>query len=132
MATTPRFIPGANQDNTLRTVTQAYLSPVYAATLNFIPTEGKTLVKPGTLTGALTINIAVVSGTAFGTYPVGPFVGDEIEFIFVADASARTVTIGTGCASSAATLVVAASKYGSLKFKFNGVVWQETDRTITA
>lgn len=126
MATTSRFIPGANQDNTLRVVTRDYQTPAYAAAITVNITAEKTLVKVGLLTGAMTVNFGVGSST------LPPYVGDEIELLFVADTTQRTVTIGTGAAGSASTLVVAISKYGSLKFKFNGTVWQETDRTITA
>lgn len=126
MATTSRFIPGAGQDNTYRTVTRDYQSPAYAATLSIVTTAEKTLLKPGQLTGALTVNLGVGSSTT------APFIGDEIEMLFGADGTNRTVTIGTGAVGSASTLVVVASKFGSLKFKFNGTVWQETDRTLTA
>lgn len=126
MATTARFSPGPGQDNTMRVVTRDYQTPVYAAAITVNTTQEKTLVKVGLLTGALTLNLGV------GSVTNPPFVGDEVEFLFVADTTQRTVTIGTGAAGSASTLVVAISKYGSLKFKFNGTVWQETDRTITA
>jgi hypothetical protein len=126
MATTSRFIPGPGQDNTYRTVTRDYQNPAYAASLAIVTTAEKTLVKVGQLTGALTLTASVGSATN------PPFVGDEIEFLFGADSSSRTVTLSTGIAPSATTLVLVASKFGGLKLKFNGTIWQETDRSLTA
>ena len=119
---TPRFSPGTNQDNTLRTVTQDYQNPAYAANIALKLSEGYTLVNVQQLTGALTM-------TADATHP---YIGDELELLFSSDAGGpRVVTFGTGFAS-AGTLSVAASKYGSAKFVFNGSVWVERSRAATA
>lgn len=118
---TSRFTPGANQDNTLRTVTQDYKNPVYASTIALSPSQAYTLVNFQQLTGALSV-------TANAT---NPYVGDEMDLIFAADTSNRVVTFSTGFAS-AGTLTVVASKYGSIKFIFNGTVWQEVSRALTA
>jgi hypothetical protein len=49
-----------------------------------------------------------------------PFVDDEVEFQFTADAGgARVVTFGTNT-QSAGTASVAASKSGTVRFRFNG------------
>lgn len=126
MATTSRVVPGKNQDNTGRNITQDYQAPAYAATIAITPTAQKTDVAVGQLTGAATINIGVGSSTS------APYVGDEIVFLFGADSGAnRVVTFGTGFAS-AGTLTVTLSKYASAKFKFNGTVWVEMSRAITA
>jgi hypothetical protein len=132
MATTPRFTPGLNQDKTARTITQDYQNPAYAATIAITPVEQYTLVNVQELTGNASISIATSVGSSFNNAPVGPYVGDEVEFLFAADSSNRTVTFSTGFASSASTLVVVAAKFGSAKFKFNGTVWQEVARTLTA
>lgn len=122
MPTTPRFTPGANQDNTLRTVTQDYLNPAYAASIALKPVQAYTLVNFQTLTGALTL-------TADTTQP---FVGDEMELLFTPDGSSRTVTYSTGFAVTAATQVVTTAKFATAKFVFNGTVWVERSRSVTA
>lgn len=116
-----RFTPGANQDNTLRTVTQDYLNPVYAASIALKPVQAYTLVNFQQLTGALGL-------TADTTQP---YVGDELEMLFSADTTNRVITFGTGF-TSAGTLTVTASKYASAKFIFNGTIWVERSRAITA
>lgn len=118
---TPRFTPGANQDNTLRTATQDYLNPAYAASIALKPSQGYTLVNVQQLTGALTVTAAVVA----------PFIGDELELLFAADGTNRVVTFGTGFAS-AGTLTVVATKFGTAKFVFNGTSWIERSRALTA
>lgn len=119
---TPRFTPGVNQDNTFRTVTQDYQNPAYAATIAIVTAQAYTLVNVQQLTGALSLSANVAN----------PFIGDELEFLFASDGvGAHVVTFGTGFASSG-TLSVAASKYGSAKFVFNGSVWVERSRAATA
>lgn len=119
MSTASRFTSGPGQDKTLRTVTQDYQNPDYAATLNLAPTEEKTRVNVKTLTGALTINIAVGSATT------APYVGDEIEILLTADTTARVVTFGTGFTSNGA-LTIPISSSAVISFKFNGVSWLQT------
>jgi len=116
-----RFIAGAGQDNTLRTVTQDAIQPAYAATIAIVPTQQINLVNPAQLTGALTIN-ATVSNL---------YIGDIVRCMFSADATNRVVTFGTGFAS-AGTLTVVASKFGFVDFMFNGTVLQEMGRALTA
>lgn len=123
MSTTPRYplATAANQDNTDRTLTNEYQAPEYAATIALKLTAAKTLVQPALLTGNATV-------TAETTRPK---IGDELVVVFLADASARTITFGTGMAASA-TLVVAASKRASATFVFDGAAWVETGRAIQA
>jgi len=125
MATTTRFTPGANQDNTYRTVTQDYQAPVYATTLAVTTSQQVTLVNVGKLTGALSVTIGTGSTTS------APYVGDTVQFLFSADAvGAHVVTFSTGFASSG-TLSVAASKFGTAQFTFNGSVWVEDSVVAT-
>jgi hypothetical protein len=126
MPNTVRVTPGPGQDITERQSTIDYKSPAYAATINLVPTKKRTVVQPGVLTGALTLNIGVGSTTA------PPFIGDELTVMFLADATGRTVTFGTGTAISAATLVLGVSKRGSITFVFDGVAWVETGRCTQA
>lgn len=121
MPNLPRFTPGANQDNTFRTVTQDYQNPAYAASIALKPTQAYTLVNLQTLTGALTL-------TADTTQPL---IGDEMELLFTPDASSRTVTYSTGFAVTAATQVITTAKFGTAKFVFNGTVWVERSRSVT-
>lgn len=126
----PRFTGLKNKENTERAIKRGYLAPVYAATIalatsGFDPINAYHLVNPGLLTGALTVTAPV------GTTTTGPLIGDVLEFLFVSDATGRTVTFGTGFAASAATLVIAASKYGTAEFIFNGTIWVEKSRTLT-
>ena len=124
MATTNRFTPGANQDNTLRTVTQDYQAPTYAATMAIVTTAEKTSYAPSQLSGALALSAGV------GTSTTAPYVGDKLEILFASTPGA-TVTFGAGFAVSAATMIIAATKYGAIEFKFNGTAWVETNRTVT-
>lgn len=123
MSATTRFTPGANQDNTFRTMTQDYKNPAYASTLALVPNASYTLVLVQQLTGALSITAGVLNANAF--------IGDEMDILFAADASNRVVTFSTGFAS-AGTLTVVASKFGSIKFIFNGTAWVEVSRALTA
>lgn len=118
---TPRFVPGPNQDNTFQQVTQDYQNPAYAASIALVTGQSYTLVNVKQLTGALTLTANVSA----------PYIGDELELLFATDATNRVVTFGTGFAS-AGTLTVVASKFGSAKFIFNGTVWVERSRALTA
>lgn len=126
MATSPRFTPGVNQDNTYRAVTQDYQSPAYASAIAITTTQQVTLIKVGTLTGTLSLTINTGDGVD------APFVGDKVQFLFAADGSgAHVVTFSTGFAPSD-TLSVAASKYATARFIFNGTVWVEESVIATA
>jgi hypothetical protein len=105
-----------------------YQTPAYAATLALTVKQGKavTLVKPGTLTGNMTINVGVGSATT------DPQIGDELKIIMKSDGSIRTVTFGTGFQPTAATIVTVANKTVSACFMFDGTGWQEMSRAIQA
>jgi hypothetical protein len=125
MATTSRFSGLAGDDNTSRVLTNAYLTPIYAASIAIVPTQAHTVVKPGALTGALSLTIGV------GTSSTNPYVGDTIRFLFAASGADRIVTFSTGF-KSAGTLTVVSAKWGSASFMFDGVNWVETGRALTA
>ncbi len=112
---------GENQDNTGRVITYDYKEPAYAATISVTPTKSITYVNVAQLTGALTLNTVVTSCVA----------GCTLVLLFKADGTNRTVTLGTGLTSSAATIVVTASKNASVSYVFNGVAFVETGRAIT-
>lgn len=116
-----------NKDNTSIILDNDYQAPAYAATLAIAPKAHNTLVKVGTLTGALTINTAV-SAPAY----VAPMaIGDKLTFIFATDGTNRVVTFGTGM-GSAGTLTVVASLKGVACFIFDGAAWVEVSRALTA
>lgn len=127
---TPRFTGLKNKENTERAIKRGYLAPVFAATLSlsalgYDSINAYHLVNPGVLTGAVTITAPV------GTATTGPMVGDELEFLFTPDGTTRVVTFGTGFAPNG-TLSVTTAKYATAVFIFNGTVWVEKGRTVTA
>lgn len=130
MSTLSRFPAGSGvfdlgRDNTDRIKDNRFLTPAYASTIAILPRHALTLVQPATLTGAVTFTAGVGSSTT------PPYVGDEIQFLLVSDGTSRTATFGTGFAPNG-TLAVTTAKYGYIDFIFNGTVWQEKSRTITA
>ena len=128
MSTASRFASAQvpNQDNTGRVATFDVQQPAFAATLNITPTQYDTLVVPGTLTGAMTINIGVGSSTT------APYVGDTIQLLFKnSSGSTQTVTLGTGVSVSAATLAIPTGKKGAIYLVFDGATWVETGRAVT-
>ena len=121
MPNTSRFSSGANQDNTLRTKTQDYQAPAYAATISPKINADFTNINVAQLTGALTFNPDVANA----------YIGDEVNVLFSADGTARTVTLGANIAPTAATIVVAINKFASLTLRFNGTIWVEVGRSVT-
>jgi hypothetical protein len=130
MATTARFTNNigainSGTDNTDRTRNNQYLEPAYAATIALAPYAAYTLVKPGTLTGALTVTAGV------GSAGNPPFIGDILDFLFTPDGTTRVVTFGTGFLPNG-TLSVTTAKTANASFMFNGTAWVERGRTVTA
>lgn len=120
MPTTPRFgTTPENKDNTARVLTYDYQTPAYAATLAIAPKYYKTVVKPATLTGAMTVNATETDSHAC----------DELVFIFTADGTARTVTFGTNFVS-AGTLTAAISKQTVIRFIYDGANYVEMGRFV--
>jgi hypothetical protein len=125
--TTARFTGAKNADNTGQALSLGFQSVAYGATIALTtkPFEAYTLVQVAQLTGALTMTAGVGSSTT------PPFVGDEIQILFSADATNRVVTFSTGFLTSG-TMTVSASKTATIRFIFNGTAWQEMGRTVTA
>jgi hypothetical protein len=117
---TPRYGVLPSEDNTGRVFTNDYAEPVYAATLALNPNASRT-VRSIALTGAQTINLTVTRAKA----------DDILVLMLAADASPRTVTLGTGFAYTAATIVVTASKKATAVFVFDGTTFNEVSRAIT-
>jgi hypothetical protein len=128
MSTLSRLQSGAGKENTSRIINFEQQAPAYAASIAIATTKARTIVKVGQLTGALSLTIGVGTGTADTN---APFADDEVEFNFAADATIRVVTFSTGF-QSAGTASVAASKFGTVVFKFNGTAWIEKSRALTA
>ena len=129
MSTSARFSSGTGPialgvENTARILDNQFKQPAFAAILNIVPSKSSTLIQPGDLTGATTINIGVGSATS------APFVGDKIRLLFTS-APGATVTLGTGILAQAGTLVIPATKTANISFMFNGASWIEEGRIIT-
>lgn len=122
MSTDYRVVTGKNQDITGRTITQDVQTPAYASAITITTKEQYTDVYVGALSGALTLNAATTNA----------MIGDRLTVLFSATGANRTVTIGTGIAATASTIVVTAAKYGSLTCVFNGTAWVEVARSVTA
>ena len=84
-------------------------SPAYAATLAATITNKGTILKPGTLTGAMTINLTLDAALKGG---------EELLLELTADGTNRVVTFGTGFLMVA--LTVTASKTFAIQFTFDG------------
>jgi len=125
----PNPNPYLKRDHTFRILTGAFQQPAYAATIAVALWAARTVVQPAQLTGAVTFTTASVGDSTADDQ--GPFVGDEVEFLLVSDSSTRTATFGTGFQPNG-TLAVTTGKYAYISFVFNGVVWQEKGRTVTA
>ncbi len=120
-STLPRWGSGPpRNDNTGRVLTYQ-LKTVNTTTATAVAYQKinayKTIIKVGTLQAALTDSVDVTNA----------YVGDEIVFIFTADASGRTVTFGNNMVASA-TMAVDASSKATVSFVFDGVKWIETGR----
>lgn len=111
-STSPRFGTGPNNDNTGRVLTYKYSAPVYGASIALNPNAYETIVKFGTLTGALTLTSTVTNC----------YVADKLSAIFLADGTNRTVTFSTGF-SSGGNIVVNAGATMTVNFVFDGAGW---------
>lgn len=90
------------------------LAPAYAATIAVAVKQMDTFVQPAELTGNATINLTVND-------QVTP--GAKLHLKLDADASNRTVTLGTGFDAGLATIVVAATKVAFLSFVYDGTAF---------
>lgn len=133
MSTLSRFptSTGANKffkrDNTFRILTGDYQTPAYASSLAIVANATETLIQQ-TLTGAVTYTVNVGAAAADDNYP---FVGDVILFMLQSDSTSRTATFGTGFAVNG-TFAVTTAKFATIQFIYNGSVWVEVSRTVTA
>lgn len=112
-------------DNTDRIRNNQYQTPAFASTIALVVNSSYTLIKPATLTGAVTLTANVGSAT------VPPYVGDRIDFLFTPDGTSRVVTFGTGFLPTA-TLSVTTAKFATASFMFDGAAWLELGRAVTA
>lgn len=96
-------------------------TPAYTATLSVTTTQRTTKLIPAQLTGAMTINMVSTSAIA----------GDVLEVAFGADGTQRVVTFGTGLKTSG-TMTIPATKFGGIRFMYDGTEWIATGREITA
>jgi len=96
-------------------------SPASAATLSVTTTQRTTKVIVGTLSANMTVNAVVTDEQN----------GDLLYFALSADSGGPyTVTFGTNFVSSG-TISVAASKYGSAEFIYNGTLWVMINKLAT-
>ena len=108
-----------SKDNTGAVLSYDLTAPTYTATLTVAPKVFNLTVKPGTLTGAMTINATETSS----------FRGDHLTFIFTSDGTGRVVTFGTNFIS-AGTLTLVASKQATASFIYDGTNYVEVSRAI--
>jgi type II secretory pathway pseudopilin PulG len=102
---------------------------------NLVPTDYFHLVTLA-LASPTTLNFGIGSTISLPyagqSYATPPNVGDEIQCLFTnASGSSQTVTLGTGSAVTATTLVIANNKTGNITLTFNGAIWCETARSVT-
>jgi hypothetical protein len=99
-----------------------------------VTTEYFTLVTAA-LAAPTTINFSLGTPLTLpyiGAVPENPFVGDDIQIMFTnASGSSQTVTLGTGAAVTATTIVVANNKTAQIILTFNGAIWCEAARSVT-
>jgi hypothetical protein len=93
--------------------------PVYAATLNVVINDILTILDPGILTGAMTINV---------TFGVSPRIGTML-FVELTATATEVTTFGTGFTSPTVTGVAGKTKcqgfiYDGTTFKPMGVAYQ--------
>ncbi|HBL73830.1 MAG: hypothetical protein A2W90_14635 [Bacteroidetes bacterium GWF2_42_66] len=90
------------------------LSPAYGATLAVTIEKKETFLQPAELTGNATINLTIGEAVP---------VGAKLHLKLDADATDRTVTLGTGFDAGLASIVVAATKVAFVTFTYNGTAF---------
>jgi hypothetical protein len=115
---TPRFGTTPNSDNTGRVTTFGVIGKTYSTTVSVTPNSYETFVNVATLTGDATINAVT---TVTHKY-------DQMNVLLASDTSTRTVTLGTGFATTLGTLAITPSTKAYLKFIFDGTAWIELTR----
>lgn len=89
-------------------------TPDFAATLAVAVKQMITIVKPGTLTGAVTINLTIDGQLTRGA---------KLHLKLTADGTNRVVTLGTGFDAAAAAITVTASATFFRTFVFDGTAF---------
>lgn len=98
-------------------------TPAYAAAIEITDQSAKEhLIKPATLTGALTVDATAVTKHK---------VGDRFVFMFATDGTQRIVTFGTNILSSG-TVTIPANKTATAVGWFDGAKIRISNREITA
>jgi hypothetical protein len=98
-------------------------TPVYASAIEVTDQSAKEhLIKPGTLTGALTVDATAVTKHKLG---------DRFVFLFATDATQRIVTFGTNILASG-TVTIPANKTATAIGWFDGAKIRISNREITA
>ncbi len=100
------------EDNTGRQITQQHENEAFAATIGVAVTGQRTTIVIAQMTGAATLN--VTEDLAVGALQEG----DELVVITSADASSRTLTLGTKL--KGANLVLLANESGIIKGHYDG------------
>ena len=90
------------------------LTPDYAATLAVDIAQIETFLQPAELEGDATINITIDEQVTKGA---------KLHLKLDADASARTVTLGTGFADTPVSIAVSASKVAYMSFVYDGAAF---------
>ncbi len=85
----------APRENTGRVLTMAFTEPAYAATITVVPNASRTFVKPGALTGNLTLNVTVTNSKDL----------DELEIMLTNSSTKRVVTLGANFLSDNSLLL---------------------------
>lgn len=89
-------------------------APAYAAAIAVTINQMSNFVQPVELTGNATINLTIADQVTAGA---------RLNLKLDADASNRTVTLGTGFDAGLASIVVAASKIAFLSFEYDGTAF---------
>jgi hypothetical protein len=89
-------------------------TPAYAATLPVTVKQMKTFLQPGTLTGAVTINLTLDAQLTRGA---------KLYLKVTADTTNRVVTLGTGFDAAATDITVTASTCFCRTFVYDGTVF---------
>jgi len=100
--------------------------------------ERKTFAAASTITATPAANFnefdtaALTGATLFDMVITKSVQGDIVRIIFLCDSTIRTVTLGAGQKNAAATIVLVASEKAIVDYVFDGTVFLETSRSISA
>lgn len=109
------FVAVTANENRLEVLESAeVLDPAYAATLAVTIAKKETFLQPDELTGNATINLTIGAGVP---------VGAKLHLKLDADATARTVTLGTGFDAGLASIAVKAASIAFMTFTYDGTAF---------